>query len=206
MAGLSRWLGLRVSRAAVADAAHGHDWRLWAEARAGRAGSAQALVKLLTPQAYGLAMQLLGRAEDAEDAVQEAFMRLWRSSPTDDHGAKLSTYFNTIVINRCRSALVARREQPTDPDDLVEMLDQPGQDAGNSPAEPGPSGAAISARLEAALRRLPTRQRMAVVMWAYADATVADVARSLDIEPNAAHQLLHRAKAALRTQLERGRP
>jgi RNA polymerase sigma-70 factor, ECF subfamily len=45
---------------------------------------------------------------------------------------------------------------------------------------------------------------MAVAMWAYADASVADVARSLDIDPNAAHQLLHRAKAALRAQLERG--
>ncbi len=39
-------------------------------------------------------------------------------------------------------------------------------------------------------------------MWAYADAGVPDIARALDIDPNAAHQLLHRAKQALRMQLE----
>ena len=60
------------------------------------------------------------------------------------------------------------------------------------------------AGLNAALKRLPTRQRMAIVMWAYADASAADIAHALDIDPNAAHQLLHRAKLALRTQIEGG--
>ncbi|MFT3856413.1 MAG: sigma factor-like helix-turn-helix DNA-binding protein [Aquabacterium sp.] len=58
--------------------------------------------------------------------------------------------------------------------------------------------------IDAALAGLPVRQRMALVMWAYADATPADIARVLDIDPNAAHQLLHRARHALRGRLPEG--
>ncbi len=39
-------------------------------------------------------------------------------------------------------------------------------------------------------------------MWACADAAAPDIAHALDIDPNAAHQLLHRAKHALRMRLE----
>jgi RNA polymerase sigma-70 factor (ECF subfamily) len=67
-----------------------------------------ALVHRLTTGAYRLALQMLGKPEDAQDVVQESFMRLWRSQPSDAHGAQLSTYFNTIVINRCKSHLVRR--------------------------------------------------------------------------------------------------
>jgi RNA polymerase sigma-70 factor, ECF subfamily len=207
---LTRWLG-RERRASngsepTTDATRGEDWRLWAEACAGRQSSAAQLVRMLTPQAYGLAMQLVGKPEDAEDAVQESFLRLWRSTPSSDHGARLSTYFNTIVINRCRSALVGRREQATEPEALADLHDahqQAGHDDGDD-AIARASGTAMPARLQAALDKLPARQRMAVAMWAYADASVAEVARSLDIDPNAAHQLLHRAKTALRSHLEGG--
>ena len=43
---------------------------------------------------------------------------------------------------------------------------------------------------------------MALAMWAYADASVPEIARALELDANAAHQLLHRAKLALRAHLE----
>lgn len=207
---LSRWLGLAPRPAEGAPP--GDDWRLWHGARHGDAASAHALVRQLMPQALSLAQHLLGRAEDADDAVQDAFVRLWRSAPTDTHGARLSTYFNAIVINRCRSHLVARREAATDPDDLAMISDarqvQHGHDDAVHAADPasGRSGAASHPALAAALARLPKRQRMAIVMWAYADATATDIAQALDIDPNAAHQLLHRARSALRSHLSPGPP
>jgi RNA polymerase sigma-70 factor (ECF subfamily) len=141
--------------------------------------------------------------------VQDAFARLWRSAPSDTRGASLATYFNTIVINRCRSLLTGRREHATDHEVLTELQDtaQGSEADGTQRAEaaaldrPG-----TQARLSAALARLPMRQRMAVVMWAYADASVADIARTLDLDPNATHQLLHRAKHALRGHLEGDAP
>lgn len=204
---LSRWLA-GASRAALppADSPEGSDWTLWRKACAGDAASASQLVRSLSPQAFGLAMQMLRRHEDAEDAVQESFLRLWRSAPSDTRGARLSTYFNTIVLNRCRSARTTRREQATEPEALEALAELREADAQGEGAQ-GTAMAGLSLpgtrhRLQAALRRLPARQRMAVAMWAYADASVAEIARTLELDTNAAHQLLHRAKAALRTHLE----
>jgi RNA polymerase sigma-70 factor (ECF subfamily) len=196
MSRLSGWLESAAARVRTGPVAPASDWSLWREACAGNARSAQQLVRALTPQAYGLALQLLRRSEDAEDTVQDAFLRLWRSHPSDSHGATLSTYFNTIVINCCRSRWTAQSEDATDPEALAELHDA--QQASDIAAHDD-GRAAGDGR---ALARLPVRQRMAVVMWAYADATVPDIARALDIDPNAAHQLLHRAKQALRTHLD----
>ena len=70
-----------------------------------------------------IAIQLVGKREDAQDAVQDAFMRLWRSHPSDTRGARLATYFNTIVINCCRSAMANRREHATEHDGSKDRAD-----------------------------------------------------------------------------------
>lgn len=175
------------------------DWAMWHAACQGHEASAMALVRQLTPQAMALARQLLVRREDAEDVVQESFLRLWGARPSDARGAALATYFNTIVINRCKTWLVRRHELSTDPEQLAEWIDA--RPAGESASDP--AGDALDApRLQAAMLRLPARQRMALAMWAYADADAAGIARSLEVDTNAAHQLLHRAKAALRRCLK----
>jgi RNA polymerase sigma-70 factor, ECF subfamily len=174
------------------------DWAMWRAACQGHEPSAMQLVRHLTPQAMGLARQLLLRQEDAEDVVQESFLRLWGAQPSDTRGAALATYFNTIVINRCKTWLVRRRELSTDPGQLAGWVDAETQ--ADSPDDP--AGTALDApRLQAAMQALPPRQRMALAMWAYADADAADIARSLELDTNAAHQLLHRAKNALRRSL-----
>lgn len=199
---LGQWvgqaLGVRGGAPQPAD-----PWALWQAARAGDQASASALVRRLSPQAYALAMQLLGRREDAEDMVQEAFLRLWRARASDAHGASLATYFNTIVINRCKSWLARRRELSTDPEQLLELAD-----ASQGAEPPGTDALApiSTAALAAAMARLSPRQRMALAMWAYADADVPAIARALELDANAAHQLLHRAKAALRQHLKEPAP
>ena len=206
---LTQWLGSAAARSLGGAPPPGDDWRLWREACAGVEASARQLVRELSPQAYGLAMQLVRTREDAEDAVQDAFLRLWRSAPSDKHGARLSTYFNTIVINRCRTLLGARREQATEQDGMIELHDAQQARDGAFEAPQGMTSLCrqgTQERLQRGLAGLPARQRMAVAMWAYADATVADIARSLELDPNAAHQHLHRAKQALRLHLEGGPP
>lgn len=170
-------------------------WALWRAASGGDEASAAALVRQLTPAALALARRMLGRPEDAEDAVQDAFVRLWRSRAADGHGAQLSTYFHTIVLNRCRSVLSGRREWAMDDAELTALQEA---EASHTPAV-SPTDAA---RLADALQRLPPRQRLALAMWAYADAPVGEIARALEIDANAAHQLLHRAKRTLRSHYD----
>ena len=55
--------------------------------------------------------------------------------------------------------------------------------------------------IQDALQKLNIRQRMAVSMWAYQDASAEDIAKVLDIEVNAAYQLLHRAKSSLQKMI-----
>jgi len=178
------------------------DWAMWRAACQGHEASAVQLVRRLTPQAMGLARQLLRRQEDAEDVVQESFLRLWGAQPSDTRGAALATYFNTIVINRCKTWLVQRRELSTDPEQLAEWIDA--APPAGAPSD-GERDALDGLRLQAAMHQLPARQRMALAMWAYADADVAQIARSLELDTNATHQLLHRAKAALRRNLQETR-
>ena len=183
-----RWLGVRED-----------DWSLWQRACEGDPGSARSLVRLLTPPALAMARHLLGRLEDAEDAVQESFLRLWSARPEDSHGARLSTYFNTIVLNRCRTQLVRRRELTMAPDDLVVLQDL--QQAHTDAAGTQAWDAVTPQQLLDTLAQLPARQRLALAMWAYADASAADIAQALEIDANSAHQLLHRARAGLRQAL-----
>ena len=179
------------------------DWAAWRAALQGKEDCATRLVRQLTPQAMGLARQLLRRHEDAEDVVQESFLRLWGAQPSETRGAALATYFNTIVINRCKTWLVKRHELSTDPEQLAEWIDAaPPADHTADTA----SDALDAPRLRAAMLQLPARQRMALAMWAYADADVAQIARSLELDTNAAHQLLHRAKATLRRSLQENPP
>ena len=176
-------------------------WALWQRACEGDPGSARSLVQLLTPTALALARQMLGKPEDAEDAVQESFLRLWSARPEDLHGAQLSTYFNTIVLNRCRTQLVRRRELGMEPADLVALQDQQQALAGGD----ADAVASVSLQhLQDTLARLPARQRLAIAMWAYADASAADIGQALGIDANSAHQLLHRAKTGLRRALKGG--
>lgn len=169
------------------------DWDLWRHAIGGDARAATDLVRRLTPAALAIARQMLGRIEDAEDAVQESFLRLWGAQAEDSRGAQLSTYFHAIVLNRCRSQLVRRRELSTEPEVLAEL-----QDALQGAALGAEVDGHEARALRETLQRLPARQRMALALWAYADADTDAIARALDIDANAAHQLLFRARRSLR--------
>ncbi len=84
-------------------------------ARASR-GDRQAfaeLVELLHPRALRFAQRMLGDALDAEDAVQETFIRVWNALPRFREGAPFDPWFFKVLGNRCRTLLDRRRRQMT---------------------------------------------------------------------------------------------
>jgi RNA polymerase sigma-70 factor (ECF subfamily) len=63
---------------------------------------------------YSVAYRFLGRAEDAEDVVQESFIRMWKSLSTYRNEAKLSTWLYKIAVNLCLDVLKSsHRKQQT---------------------------------------------------------------------------------------------
>jgi DNA-directed RNA polymerase specialized sigma24 family protein len=84
--------------------------------RAGQAGDQAALEQLLTPYErplYALCRGILGHADDAEDAVQETFLRALRALPTFRGDSAVRSWLYRIAVNICLDRKRAAR--PTEP-------------------------------------------------------------------------------------------
>jgi RNA polymerase sigma-70 factor (ECF subfamily) len=124
--------------------------------------------------AYGLSLRIIRDEALAEDAVQEAFLAIWRGAPRFlPERAKASTWILTLVHRRAVD--LVRREQRRRADPLPET-----EPRGAEPA----SDEAMWLRLErervqAALARLPDRQREAIELAYYGGFTQSELAERL---------------------------
>jgi RNA polymerase sigma-70 factor (ECF subfamily) len=105
------------------------------------------------------AFHLLGSEADAEEAVQDSFVRAYRSLGTYQEREKFSAWVLRILVNRCRTRLVRERRREETAAAWVRELHQP--------FEPSDT-LAIQDELAVALAQLPAEQREAVVLR-YAD-------------------------------------
>ena len=138
-----------------------------------------------------LSLQLyayLGDLGEAQDVVQEAFCRAYtrwsKSNKYDDPVAWVRRVAWNLATSRLR--VVARIARVREPSDAVAAL--------------GPDRVA----LVAALRQLPERQRLAVVLHYLADLSVADVSAEMNAARGTVLSWLHRARQQLATLLEEG--
>ena len=72
----------------------------------------RALVELYQGQVFGLCYRMLGNRQDAEDAVQETFIRMLQSLRRWDSSREFEPWLLAIAGNRCRTALAARKRRP----------------------------------------------------------------------------------------------
>lgn len=159
--------------------------------------------------------RMLGSVHDAEDMVQETYIRAWRSHEKFEGRSSLRTWLHRIATNACLSALESssRRVMPTglggpngDPTvDVVERQEvswlEPMPDAMvNSDADPANVvGSKESIRLAfvAALQHLPARQRAVLILRDVLKWRAAEVAEALDVTTAAVNSILQRARAQL---------
>lgn len=169
------------------------------EGRAGvteRAGVASDRIEELyvryAPGAFRVAFLLTGDERAAEDAVQDAFVRVIGRFGDLRTGVAFEAYLRTTVVNvvrsRWRRAAVMRRYR---------IYEAPA-------AAPVPaSDAAVVDRMTVwrAVQALPPRQRVAVVLRFYEDLAEADIATVMRCRPGTARSLISRGVAALRDDL-----
>lgn len=167
----------------------GGDEKLLAAARTGDQASFEQLIEPHIAMGYRLAAAILSDAGQAEDALQEATLRAWRSIGQLRSGAHVRGWFLTIVANRSRSMRGTR---------WWSVIRLPESRLGlPSPAE----AADRRADLSSALGRLSPEERAAVFLRFFEDMNSREVGEALGITATAARSRIHRALRRLRVDL-----
>lgn len=162
------------------------------------------MLKRYAPRLYRLSLQLVGDPDEAEDVLQEAFIRGCDRIDGFTGASSLGTWLHRIVVNtalmhlrkRGRDAVALPEAEPGQPEPVVEgLIDRD--------AEPG--GEVLSRelieRIEQAVLTLPDSLRTAFVLRDLEGLSTREAATALGISESALKVRLHRAHAALRIAL-----
>jgi len=176
-----------------------------ADAQRGDAGALDALVDCYSARLYGFFLRLVGHRQDAEDLMQEAFLRVVRmlSSYVDD--GRFEAWLFRIAANLVRDRIRRARVRPTlvrasddDPDD------DPFLSAVHPDAEPGRPvelGEDLD-RLQAALLQLSAGEREVITLRYCSQLSFKEIADTLDIPLGTALARSHRGLLHLRKIME----
>jgi len=162
--------------------------------RSGDAAAFGRIVEATSGRLVRLAARMLGNVVDAEDVVQEAYVKAYRAltSGEFDGRANVSTWLYRIVTNQAIDAMRgrARRPKPTDTaDESISDLASAEQQM-------------ALAELHDFMSELPPDQRAALVLKSVEGMTSPEIAEVLQCSEGAVEQRLVRARAALRKRSE----
>ncbi len=160
-------------------------------AQRGEQAAFSELVRRHQRRAYAVARAIVINHEDAEDAVQEAFLHAYRAIDRFLPDQAFGAWLHRIVANAALD--VTRRRKVRDADELPETVASPFRD----PAEKGE----LRARLTEALNTLPARQRAVIVLHDVEGYKHAEIGKMLDIPEGTARSDLHYARSQLRQVL-----
>ncbi|MGH3450918.1 MAG: sigma-70 family RNA polymerase sigma factor [Haloechinothrix sp.] len=160
--------------------------------------------------------RMLGSVHEAEDLVQETYLRAWRSYEKFEGRSSLRTWLHRIATSACLTALEGRNRRPLPtglggpselPEaDLVERQEVPWlepipssfvDNEGTDPAAIVTARETTRLALIAALQHLPPRQRAVLILRDVLKWRAAEVADALDTTTTAVNSILQRARAQL---------
>jgi len=160
------------------------------------------LVRRTRRPAYRLARRITRNHEDADDVVQDSYVKAYRALARFDPGRAFGPWFLTIVARSALSQIRQRTRRATVP------LDEPGAD-GTTLAEKIPDGALDVAGVqrlldvEEALERLTEEQRAILALRVDGDLPYAEIASALDVPVGTVMSRLARAREALLEEVEK---
>jgi RNA polymerase sigma-70 factor (ECF subfamily) len=173
-----------------------------ARARQGDGEAFRALVEQHSRSAFRLAFRMTGHQQDAEDVVQESFLRAYRQLGRFESRANFGTWLYRIVAN-CSVDLMRAKQARHDQargESLDESVDLPAQD------RPGPERLAESAELhgkiQTALGGLSPLERAAFTLRHYEGRSIDEISKTLGLGTSAAKHSVFRAVRKLRLALE----
>lgn len=173
---------------------------LIARARAGDRDAFNEIVRRTYHRVHALAYRLTGNEQDADDVVQDTYVRAFRGLRRFRGDARFTTWLHRITTNTA-STFRDRRSRHSHRD-IAEVIDLAAQGVDHDPEAAAEQGA-IGARLVSALNGLPARLRSVVVLRDLHGMSHREIADELDITEAAAKVRLHRARHRLRDVLTR---
>jgi RNA polymerase sigma-70 factor, ECF subfamily len=173
---------------------------------AGDDAAFESLVRTFGPRMLAVARRLLGQEEDAQDALQQAFLAAFRHLHSFQGQSKIATWLHKIVINECLMKLRTKRRKPEIAlDDLLPRF----EDNGHREASPALfaihdttiQSQEVQQQVRSALERLPDAAREIIVLRDIEELDTETTAEQLGISESAVKTRLHRARMALRELL-----
>lgn len=175
-----------------------------AQARAGDSSAFRVLVERHSRNLFRLAYRMTGNQQDAEDVVQETFLRAYRQLSKFDDRAGFGTWLYRIAANCSLDMIRARKRR----NERQEQAEEEAPDAIQTLPDlaPTPDRLAMSSeterRVAGALNDLSEMERTAFVLRHYEGMCIEDIGRTLGVQPNAAKHSIFRAVQKLRRALE----
>jgi len=151
----------------------------------------------------GVAYRMLGSLTEAEDAVQEAWLRMDRADTSEV--SNLSGWLTTVVARVCLDQLRSRKSRREDPAGVQLPEEQPVEPATAAPASPDPEeealmADAVGAALLVVLDTLGPAERLAFVLHDLFGVSFDEIAPIVERSPAAARQLASRARRRIQGQ------
>jgi len=141
-------------------------------------------------RSFRTACLILGNRSDAEEAVQEAFLRAWRFRDSLSSGSDFQRWLYRVVVNTCNSKLrqeIPHRDRRSGEEALAFVAS--GRDE--------ETGVALSRDVCAALQDLPLHLRVVVVLRYYADLSEREIATAIGRPAGTVKSRLHEARRLL---------
>ena len=160
----------------------------------GRIAALGELARRHQANALALAHRILGQSDQAEDVVQEAFLRVHRAAKRFQPKGKFSTWLYQIVVNLCRDRLRRNRHAPGRLDDHS-LPDHHDGALGRLEAEE------LGDRVRRSVHALPERQKLAVILHRFQRLSHEEVSEVTGWSVSAVESLLVRAYQQLREDL-----
>ncbi len=168
------------------------DWVLRAQ-RGDEHAFAQ-LVEAYQSPIYNLAYRMLGSSAEAEDATQEAFLRVWTKLDTYDPSRKLSSWMLSVASHHCIDRLRRRRGGQVSMEEIMASRWLPAD-------EPKPEDATLSQeqreQVRTLLQYLQPQYRLVVMLRYWQDKSYAEIAAITGTTESAVKSRLHRARRAM---------
>lgn len=168
------------------------------------------LVQDNTGRMLAVARRILRSPDDAQEAVQEAFLQAFRAIDRFEGESRISTWLHRITVNACLLRLRhAKRHPEAAIEDLLPHFDETGHRVGTGGETDWPDDAPAQMEkhqlgkvVRDAIARLPENFRIVVTLRDIEGMSTEETAMALGIRPEAAKMRLHRARQALRTLLD----